>query len=115
MIHNRLVPDAEVASVLIALAPLDSRLDRYRQRLLSRREFDVEECLDNGWSSGERVLIQFAGVLWHGGGTCDLGYIVTMLDGEFFQAAMDAIAARRQADLHTDAAAAFGQALQVPA
>jgi hypothetical protein len=102
-----LVPDAEVASVLVCLAPLDSRLDRYRQRLLTRREFDVEECLDNGWSSGERRLIQLAGVLWKGGGQVDLGYIVTMLDGPFFQAAMDAIAVRRQEDIRTDGASAF--------
>lgn len=109
-----LVPDAEVASVLICLAPLDDRLDRYRDRLLTHREFDVEECLDNGWSSGERVLIQLAGVLWQGHGQVDVSYVVTMLGGPFFQAAMDAIAARRQEDIRTDAALAFDSAL-VPA
>lgn len=103
----KLVADAEVASVLIALAPLDSRLDRTRDRLVNGREFDVDECLDNGWSSGERVLIQFAGVLWKGGGQVDVGYLITMLSDGFFQAAMDAIAARRQQDHTTDAARAF--------
>lgn len=106
----KLENDAEVQSVLIALSPMDYRLDRYRDRLLTAREFDVEECLDNGWSSGEQRLIQLAGVLWNGGGDVDLGYIVTMLDGPFFQAAMDAIAARRQQDVHTSFVDALGHA-----
>lgn len=112
---TKLVPDAEVAAVLIALAPLDSRIDRYRSRLLTRREFDTDECLDQGWSTGEQVLIQLAGHLWNGRGKVDLAYLATGLDDRCFQACMDAMAARRQADIHTDALAAFDTALQVPA
>lgn len=106
-----IVPDAEVASVLIALAPLDARLDRHRERLLTRHEFDVEAVLDNGWSSGERVLIQLAGALWKGHGQVDLAYIACELGGSFFQAAMDALAARGQRDIRTDAASAYENAL----
>lgn len=108
---SRLVPDAEVASVLIALAPLDARMEPFRDRLLTRREFDVEEALSDGWSSGERVLIKLAGALWKGRGEVDLAYIACELGGRFFQAAMDAIAARGQRDIHTDCATAYMEAL----
>lgn len=107
-----IVGDSEVLSVLVALAPLDARLDRYRNRLLNAREFDVEECLDNGWSSGERVLIQLAGALWKGRGAVDLGYIAGELGGPFFQAAMDAIAVYGKRDITTFGADAVDRALE---
>jgi hypothetical protein len=108
---TRLVPDAEVASVLIALAPLDARLSPARERLLTRREFDVDAVLDHGWSSGERILIELAGCLWRGHGDVDLAYVACELGGPFFQAAMDAIAARGQRNIRTDVESAYEGAL----
>lgn len=106
-----LVPDAEVASVLIALSPLDGRMDGYRERLLTRREFDVEKALKGGWSSGERILIKLAGALWKGRGDIDVATVACDLDGRFFLAAMNAIAARGQRNIRTDVAAAYEAAL----
>lgn len=101
--------DAELGSVLVALGPIDDRKWNYLR--LASREFDAEAMLDNGWSTGEYVLIQLAHILWTGNGDIDLGYLVTMLDGQFFRAAMDAIAVRRHEDVITAGADALDAAL----
>lgn len=90
------VVDREVLAVLVALQPLeqDVRLERVFARLAQRREFDVEEVLDNGWSSGERVLIEWAGALWNGTGRVDIGYVACALGDQFRHAALGALAAR---------------------
>ncbi|MGZ4590254.1 MAG: hypothetical protein ACXV3V_11030 [Actinomycetes bacterium] len=102
--------DAELMSVLVALAPLDSRAERYVD--LDRREFHADRMLRLGWSSGERDLIHLAKALWTGNtGELDLAHLVLALDGRFFQAAMDAIAVRRGQDIVTDGNAALDRAL----
>jgi hypothetical protein len=88
--------DREVLAVLTALGPManDSRLVPVFRRLDERREFDVEEVLDSGWSSGERALIEWAGALWNGTGQVDIGYVACALSDHFLHAALGALAAR---------------------
>lgn len=88
--------DQEVLAVLVALQPLanDSRLTPAFARLAARREFNVREVLDIGtWSSGERALIEWAGALWKGHGTVDIGYIAGGLSDRFLHACVGALAA----------------------
>lgn len=88
--------DREVLAVLTALEPLenDSRLRAALVRLDRKREFDAQEVLDIGtWSSGERALIEWAGALWAGRGTVDIGYVAGHLDDRFLYACLGAIAA----------------------
>jgi hypothetical protein len=92
--------DPELEAVLIALAPLGERGLAYVD--VRRRTFYAEGMLDaEGWSSGERVLIKVAGSLWNTG-TVDLGYIATGVDGRFFDAIVNALAARRGRNFATD-------------
>lgn len=102
--------DAELLSVLVALAPLGDRALSYVD--IGRREFHAARMLKVGWSSGERDLIHLARALWTGNtGQLDLAHLVLAVDGRFFQAAMDAIAVRRKQNIHTDGAAAIDRAL----
>lgn len=95
--------DAELAAVLVCLAPLGERGLRYVN--VDRREFSYRDMLDSqGWSSGERQLICVAGALWNTA-PVDLSYIASM-GGEFFQAIIDALAARRGQDFRSDYRAA---------
>lgn len=90
------VLDREVLAVRVALQPIenDSRLRPVWRRLDERREFDADEVIENGgWSSGERVLIEFAGALWKGAGTVDIGYIASALSDRFLHACLGALAA----------------------
>jgi hypothetical protein len=88
--------DREVLAVLVALQPLanDVRLTPVFARLAARREFAVQEVLDIGtWSSGERVLIEWAGALWAGHGQVDIGYIASSMSDRFRNACIGALAA----------------------
>ena len=105
---DRLLRDAELMSVLIALAPLGRRARAYVD--VAAREFDPR-IHDQAWSTGERVLIDLARALWKGHGDVDLAYIATQLDGRFFNAAINAIAARGKRDFRTGYVAALGAAL----
>lgn len=97
--------DSELNAVLVCLAPLGERGLRYVDT--KRREFSWRDMLDDqGWSTGEAQLIRAAGALWNTAHV-DLSYLATAMGGEFFQAVMDAIAARRGADFRTDWQAAL--------
>lgn len=79
--------DREMWAVLVALEPLDDRKWRYVD--LARRTFDSNRCLQEPWSSGERVLV-----------ACALG-------GRHLQAVVDAVAVRAGHSVASDASAAL--------
>lgn len=95
--------DREMWAVLVALEPLDARKWSYVD--LTRRTFDAERCLQEPWSSGERVLVEVAASLWNSG-TVDLGYIACAMGGRHLQAVVDAIAIRAGQNVTSDIATA---------
>lgn len=102
MTTTSLYVDREVLAVQTALEPIenDSRLTRIWRRLDDKREFDLDEVLAIGtWSSGERVLIEWAGALWSGRGTVDIGYVASNLDARFLHACLAALAVYGNRDL----------------
>jgi hypothetical protein len=95
--------DRELWAVLVALEPLDARKWNYVD--LTRRTFDAERCLQEPWSSGERVLVEVAASLWNSG-TVDLGYIACAMGGRHLQAVVDAVAIRAGKNVTSDIATA---------
>jgi len=91
--------DRELWAVLVALEPLDDRKWNYVD--LTRRTFDAERCLEEPWSSGERVLVEVAASLWNSG-RVDLGYIACAMGGRHLQAVVDAVAIRAGQDVTSD-------------
>jgi hypothetical protein len=93
--------DRELAALTCALAPLGGKAAAY----VTGRDVDTTGLARAArkWSSGERLLVDVALALWRGTGPVDLGALVTTLDGPFWQAALDAVAARRGHGLHANA------------
>jgi hypothetical protein len=99
---SSVVVDREVLAVLTALEPLanDSRLVAVFERLERKREFDAKAVLEIGtWSSGEYVLIEWAGALWKGSGHVDIGYVASSMSDRFLFACLGALAAYAGRDL----------------
>jgi hypothetical protein len=96
--------DRELWAVLVALEPLDSRKWDYLD--IERRMFHAEAMLEQGWSSGERVLIDVAQSLWNDG-KVDLGYIACALGERHLQAVIDATAIRAGQPLASDTRASL--------
>jgi hypothetical protein len=85
--------DRELVSVLIALDPLGDRISHAIRP--AARSCDFDELRANGWSSGERILIDVAEALWTGRPvSIDLAYLATLSDS-FLLAALDAMACYR--------------------
>ena len=85
--------DQEMQAVLATLEPLGDRI--WFAINVSQRECDFAGLRENGWSTGERALIDWAEALWSGHGKVDLGYIASGLDDRFLAAALAGLAAYR--------------------
>jgi hypothetical protein len=85
--------DRELVSVLIALDPLGDRISH--AICPAARTCDFAALREQGWSSGERILIDVAEALWTGRPvSIDLAYLASMSDS-FLLAALDAMACYR--------------------
>lgn len=85
--------DMEMDAVLATLEPLGDRI--WFAINTARRQCDFALLRKNGWSSGERALIDWAEALWSGRGKVDLGYIANGLDDSFLGACLAGLAAYR--------------------
>lgn len=85
--------DHEMTAVLATLDPLGDRI--WFAIDLERRECHFDRLRENGWSSGELALIDWAQALWKGHGEVDLGYIASGLDDRFLAACLAGLAAYR--------------------
>jgi hypothetical protein len=84
--------DRELVAVITALEPLG---DRIFPAIQSSRTCDFAALREQGWSSGERILIDVAEALWTGRPvSIDLAYLASMSDS-FLLAALDAMACYR--------------------
>ncbi len=83
----------EMLAVLTTLIPLGDRIDIAID--VDRRECNFNLLREQGWSSGEQALINWAQALWKGRGDVDLGYVANNLDGRFLAAALGGLVAYR--------------------
>lgn len=86
---------ASTARILLCrLFVWNRQLDyRIAQHVTADRSIDFDEILDEGWSTGERGLIELAAVLWRGHGEWDPTDLC-LIDPDLSRLALDAIALR---------------------